>query len=142
VLVAVALAATGVLAWRLFGGMLHGRQSASAPQAAAPPVVAAVPAVTSPSPFVTLAFTSEPQGAEVRGPGGELYGVTPFSRAFPRSDDTQALEVTRSGYAPVHLDVTANAPRAVSVRLSRLRKAAKKRVRHWWNEITIDPFHR
>jgi serine/threonine-protein kinase len=95
-----------------------------------------------PAVFVTLTFTSEPAGAEVRGPIGELYGLTPFSRAFLRADDEQVIEVTRAGYAPVRLTVTPNAPRAVSVRLARARPAIVKPAQRFGSEKTIDPFRR
>jgi serine/threonine-protein kinase len=97
-----------------------------------------------PAAAVTLTFTSEPSGAEVRGPGGERYGLTPFTRAFPRSDEPLALEVARDGYAVTRLLVAPSSPRAVSVTLARAphRPHAKARARRLGSEKTIDPFRR
>jgi serine/threonine-protein kinase len=135
--VVLALAAAAALAWR---------STAPAPQALATPVQEAATNALAASPpsSVTLTFTSEPSGAQVRGPRAELYGVTPFVRVFPRSDETLTLEVTRAGYAPTRLEVAPSSPRAVSVTLARAprRAHAKSRVRRLGSEKTIDPFRR
>jgi hypothetical protein len=135
--VVLALAAAAALAWR---------SSAPAPQPPAAPdqAVATKDPVATPAASVTLTFSSEPSGAEVRGPGAELYGVTPFVRVFPRSDETLTMEVTRAGYAPTRLEVAPSSPRAVSVTLARAprRAHAKARARRLGSEKTIDPFRR
>jgi hypothetical protein len=90
-----------------------------------------------------LTFTSEPSGAQVRGPGGQLYGVTPFSRSFARSSDTRTVEVARAGYVPTRLVVTTASTRAVSVTLARApRPRARPHAKRLGSEKTIDPFRR
>jgi hypothetical protein len=112
----------------------------------APAVTAPAPAppqAPAPVPFVMLSFTSEPAGAEVRGPAHDLYGVTPFSRAFPRSNEAQVIEFTRSGYAATHVQVTPSVTRAISVTLARAgHPRARPHGKRLGSEKTIDPFRR
>jgi serine/threonine-protein kinase len=115
-------------------------------------MVPAPPAAPPPA-FVTLAFDSEPAGAEVRlVSDGTLLGVTPFRHAFPRSGDVIAVEFARAAYEPVRLDIRAAAPRTVSARLSPVvelpsrpgtpRPTHRRPRGHLGSEKTLNPFHR
>jgi serine/threonine-protein kinase len=113
---------------------------------------AAEPAPAAPA-TVVVEFRSQPPGAEVRRVAdGELLGVTPFRRVFPRGrvNDEWMVEVARDGWEPVRVPVSLAASRALSVTLApRPAKRAPKRSGHSAtgagpveNDKTIDPFHR
>jgi serine/threonine-protein kinase len=136
--------AVAVAAFGLVAGALALRSPARLPHPAPATAPRHARPVAAPAATVALTFTSEPSGAEVRGPGGELYGLTPFTRAFARSDAPLALEVTRAGYAATRLEVPPSSPRAVSVTLAPAprRPHPKARARRLGSEKTIDPFRR
>ncbi|HVX96897.1 MAG TPA: serine/threonine-protein kinase [Polyangia bacterium] len=147
---AVVLAAVGVV---LGGAAIAGASALLSPRGTelgAPVATAPAPA---PAPaFVTLAFDSEPPGAEVRlVSDGTLLGLTPFRHAFPRGNDPIAVEFARAAFEPVRLDVRAAAPRSVSVRLSPVAalpdragtpRPAHRARGHLGSEKTLNPFHR
>jgi serine/threonine-protein kinase len=148
----VALVTAGALGALALGSVVVERVLA---RATTPQGVAAAPAPRAPAPpsFVTLTFESDPPGSEARlvaGGVGVLLGVTPFRHAFPRSAAVLAVELSHTGYAPVRLEVQAEAPRTVSATLPRLRPARASagprrpapwpRRPHVGAEKTIDPF--
>ena len=118
----------------------------------APPRAAAVAARLGEAPavpaFVTLAFESDPPGAQARlVADGALLGVTPFRRAFPRRDTPLVVELAREGYDPVRLTLAAAADRTISATLARARPPRARRApssvpRPLGSEKTIDPFSR
>jgi hypothetical protein len=124
----------------------HAPRTAASPAAVAPQAEAAAA-----RPFVVVQFDSQPPGAEVRRvPDGELLGVTPFRRAFPRGGarDEIQVEVSREGWNPVRLPVSTAKSRALSVTLApHVEKPARRRSgpraqRAVESDKTIDPFRR
>jgi serine/threonine-protein kinase len=119
--------------------------------ATAPVPTAALPAA---APTVVIEFASQPPGAEVRRvDGGELLGVTPFRRVFPRGrvNDEWLVEVSREGWEPVRLPMSLGSSRALSVKLAphATKAAAHRTARDRGGkpekveyDKTIDPFHR
>jgi eukaryotic-like serine/threonine-protein kinase len=73
-----------------------------------PPERAAAAAAT-----VAVHIQSEPAGAEVRGPDGEVLGLTPLAVRLPRAQDPLTIVVDKLGFASArhtitpHRDVTA-----------------------------------
>jgi serine/threonine-protein kinase len=146
--------AAGVLAAAALGGagvfVARRAPEPASPVATAPAAVAAPSAA--PPAFVTLAFDSEPPGAEVRrAADGALLGVTPFRHAFVRGGEPVRVEFARSGYESVSVEVSTAAPRTVSARLSPAvslprRKGTPHPSRrahgHLGSEKTLNPFHR
>jgi serine/threonine protein kinase len=139
-LAALGLAGAG-LGWVLEGRTDHDVRATAVASAPSPPEPA--PPVT--PTLVTLDFESTPAGAEVRRANdGELLGVTPFRRAFPRAAEDVAVDLTRQGSEPAHLVISTAADQTVRVTLAQSTKAAPRRraTRGLGVEKTIDPFRR
>jgi serine/threonine-protein kinase len=115
------------------------------------PVEAAAPGTGTgarPPSLATVAFESEPAGAEVRlANTGELLGVTPFRRAFARGADVPepVVEIAHEGFVPARATVPTAEGATVRVVLTRapevppkpMRRRAPRRLDI---EKTLDPF--
>jgi eukaryotic-like serine/threonine-protein kinase len=114
------------------------------------PRVSGMPALpTAAADLVTIAVESEPAGAEARLAGsGELLGLTPFRRAFPRKNQDLLVELKHTGFEPVSVVVSIASDRIVNATLAPKngsRRAAPIRTarpRRLGAEKTIDPFRR
>jgi serine/threonine protein kinase len=144
-----ATAALAALALAWFCASRLGRGPRVAPRAPRVPAqVSGAPAATTTSEastaLVTIVFETEPAGAEVRlAREGELLGVTPFRRAFPRRDDELLLEVSLARYEPARLAVSTRTARTLSVTLARRAPPPPRKGSHrLGSEKTIDPFRR
>jgi serine/threonine-protein kinase len=81
---------------------------------AAPPAAR----VTEPA-EIRIKFVSAPPGATVRRVDtGKTLGVTPFTQAFPRSDQTARFEFALPGFAPVAQDLALSADDALAAALT------------------------
>jgi tRNA A-37 threonylcarbamoyl transferase component Bud32 len=94
----------------------------------------------------SLSFESVPAGAEVRAIAtGELLGVTPFRRAFTRTDAVAEVEFARAGFTPARRRLPPTGDGAVRATLEPSAAhppsgAGAKRPRRLDVEKTIDPF--
>jgi hypothetical protein len=98
---------------------------------------------------VTIAFESEPAGAEARlAASGELLGLTPFRRAFPRRDQSLIVELRRAGFEPLRVAVSTASGRTVNATLAPTKASGRAPAtrtvpaRRLGVEKTIDPFRR
>ncbi|HVZ72229.1 MAG TPA: serine/threonine-protein kinase [Polyangia bacterium] len=126
-------------------GVIATRARTVAPPA---PVAVVAPAAPPAPAHVSIAFESEPTGAEVRTAAThELLGVTPFRRAFARGGPDEIVEVVHVGFATKRLAVSLAAEGRVRAALEPVaaqpRSRSHRRVpRRLDVEKTIDPFHK
>ncbi|MCA9693057.1 MAG: hypothetical protein KC636_25900, partial [Myxococcales bacterium] len=93
------------------------------PPAPAPVEPAAIePAAIEPAvrPRIVLYFESDPPGAEVLDPAGEVIGVTPFKHAVERDPQQRVYTYRRAGYEIGSAKVSAQRTRKVHVALVEL----------------------
>jgi serine/threonine-protein kinase len=79
-----------------------------------------IPASPAPATQVTLAFESDPPGAEVfLDDGGrlDLLGTTPFERSFPRRERVVPFEFRLAGHTPMRVPTPMTSSRAIQVTL-------------------------
>ena len=148
---AAALVSAGVVSQlrdqRGHAGALAGSQAASAPGHAPAPPQAIDPAadrkLPAPPAHVTIAFNSDPAGAEARIAGSDtVLGVTPFVHQFPKEPRTVEIELSAPGFETDHLTLSTEVSRTVSVNLTKVPPVRRVRTSppELEREGTIDPF--
>ena len=90
--------------------------SADRPEAAVAAVAEPLPVGEPPPTTFAVRIDSDPPGASVTGPEGELLGTTPLTADLP-SGDALALRFTKRGYRPHDEEVRPEEGAALSVRL-------------------------
>jgi serine/threonine protein kinase len=124
--------------------------------AARPAPGAAAPAPTPPAPSVEplpakirLELDSSPRGADVRGSGGELLGVTPLALEVPRGQERRAFTIAKDGYRNASYELVPDRDSSAFIELPRLRAPAHAssshhrhgtRARDLGDGLTLDPF--
>jgi len=135
----IAAAAVVAVVVMMGGGDKSEREVAKAPTASTPaaPVPAAAPPDAAPPPidaatlsrYVEVSFQGAPEGTEIYGPGGVLFGVVPTVQ-LERSNAPVQLTLKADGYQPMSMTITPSDDHSEEVSLKEKRgKSSKPRVR-------------